>query len=700
MQNKHLLLFSYLLLLTLLALGCSRSAVESRERAETSSAAIPAPAWLKDEPLIIVGNWDSMSIFRRRVGGNPTWQEDDYQKEHSEETVRKLKELGVTLAVIHFYKGFGLEAEKEHLEYARKLTSLLKKYGIRVGVYIGSTIAYETFLLEQPEAESWFVPDYMGRPVFYSEQTFRKRVYFMHPGYREYMKRVLRLAVEELKVDEIDFDNTSMQAHVPIFHHPMAVQDFRDFLRTRYAPETLKKRLGFTNVQHVLPPAYDRPLGRIDDPLFQEWADFRCQQLNNYYAELAQFIRGLNPNVAIATNPHSGISGRNTVWEQGVDYPGLVPHMDIVWTEEGNEATVTPDGVLVSKIRTYKMATSLNRRVITYTAGGRGGRLQMAESMAFNRQGLGMVGGVLAGYDLPTEQRTYIDFFTGNFEHYRDVDNIADVAVLHSHSTMGFNNDRPWQSAMLFEQALIQAQIPFDIVFDDQLRDLSKYRVLVLPDQECLSDAQLDLIREFVTSGGGLVATEHTSLYTEWRQRRRDFGLKDLFQVAAPRWASRRAPEKLLDIGAVKNQVGRGRAVYLAEVRPAVEKPPTARMTSEYWKLPVNWKELVSAVEWAAGERLSIEVKAPQTVVAELIEQRQDNKLLVHLLNYDVGRTPEVRNIGVSLRVPDGKKVSEVSLLSPDEATEQAPSFTVKEGRVVFTVPRLETYTLAIVRLS
>ena len=41
---------------------------------------IPTPAWLKDQPLISVGNWDSMPIFRRRVGGNSTWQEDDYRK--------------------------------------------------------------------------------------------------------------------------------------------------------------------------------------------------------------------------------------------------------------------------------------------------------------------------------------------------------------------------------------------------------------------------------------------------------------------------------------------------------------------------------------------------------------------------------------------------------------------------------------------
>src|SRR5579863_6700288 len=75
----------------------------------------PRPAWLHDTPIVLVSNHDSMPIFRRRVGGNPTWQEEDYEKEHSEESIRKLKALGVTVVIVHFYKGFGLEAEHDHM---------------------------------------------------------------------------------------------------------------------------------------------------------------------------------------------------------------------------------------------------------------------------------------------------------------------------------------------------------------------------------------------------------------------------------------------------------------------------------------------------------------------------------------------------------------------------------------------------------
>ncbi|HYM12672.1 MAG TPA: alpha-amylase family protein [Bryobacterales bacterium] len=667
-----------------------------------SPAPAARPSWLHSTPLVLVSNHDSMPIFRRRVGGNPVWQEEDYEKrEHSEEAIRKLKDLGVTLVITHFYKGFGLEAEREHQEKAKELVKWVRKYGMRLGVYVGSTIAYETFLLEKPEAEEWFVPDYLGRPVFYDNQTFRKRVYFMHPGYREYMRRVLRLAESpDFHADLIHFDNTSMQAEPAIFQHPLAIEQFREFLGAKYSPEQLKQRFGFSDVRYVLPPRYDRPLGAINDPLFQEWADFRCVQLTAYYAEMERLLRGLNPEVAVETNPHSGISGRNTIWEQGVDYPRLLAHLDAVWTEEGDPAGVTPDGILVSRIRTFKMASTLHNTLFVGTGGQGGSVLQMAESMAFGRQCLGDVGGTLAGYDLPQDQRRYIRFFHRYFEHYRDIDNVADVAVLHSFASMGYNNDRPHVSTLLAEQALIQSKVPFDVIFDDNLKDLSKYRVLVLADQECLNDDKLALIRRFVQNGGSLVATDDTSLYTEWRERRRNFGLRDLFGVDASTRRGARNAEATLPISPVRREFGRGRVAYIPAVRPAIEKPTGARTTFQYWKLPLNWKEIIGEVKWAAGGRLSLEVSAPPTVVAELTEQKQNNKLLVHLLNYNVAREASVQNVEVSVAVPESKKVASVTLLSPDTDASEPLRFTLQSGRAVFTVPALRTYDLGVVQLQ
>ena len=664
-------------------------------------------AWLKNSPFVAVGSWDDMPIFFRRVGGYGTWEEANYRSEHTEDTVRRLKELGVTMAIIDFFKGFGLQAEAEHISRARKMSELLHRHGVRVGLYVGSTIAYETFLLEEPSAQEWFVPDYLGRPVIYGDQTFRKRVYFMHPGYVDYIKRVVRMGVEELNADLIHFDNTSLQGRAEIFQHPLAVKQFCEYLQSNYSAAELKERLGFSNVKYVLPPVIESPPVVIDDPLFQLWTDFRCQQVNRYYAEMQHYIHGLNPATVIDSNPSSGMAGTNTIWDQGISYPGLFPHMEISWTEEGNYAGVTPDGILLSKIRTYKTGSILGTQILTYTAGsgyygGEGGDCaSMAESMVFNRQSLGMVGGILKAPELPDEQKQYIRFFHRNFEYYRDVQNVADVAVLYSYASMGFNNDQPAVSFMLFTQALIQAMMPFDIIFDEQLKDLSKYRVLVLADQECLSDAQMHLIRNFVENGGGVVATEQTSLYTMHRLRRPDFGLSDLFKISAPKWQGRGVPEKTLETEPMASRIGRGRVTYIPSIKPAVEKSRAESMSSRYWKLPLNWKELIEGVKWAAGGRISLEVIAPGTraIVAELMDQPGKNRRLVHLVNYAGPQGKAVSKVQVAVDLPHGKQAGPLTLLSPDEVTSVKVEGRVEQGRVHFTIPRLDTYTFAVLDL-
>jgi hypothetical protein len=103
-------------------------------------------------------------------------------------------------------------------------------------------------------------------------------------------------------------------------------------------------------------------------------------------------------------------------------------------------------------------------------------------------------------------------------------------------------------------------------------------------------------------------------------------------------------------------------------------------------------------VKWAAGGRLSLEVTAPLTVVTELMEQKEKRRILLHLLNYNVAQATPVRGVEVSLEIPAKEKLRKVSLLSPDAETAQSLAAKVSNGRVSFTVPRLETYSLAVIQ--
>jgi hypothetical protein len=73
----------------------------------------------------------------------------------------------------------------------------------------------------------------------------------------------------------------------------------------------------------------------------------------------------------------------------------------------------------------------------------------------------------------------------------------------------------------------------FDFVHEDDLdeQNLQKYRALILPNVALLSDLQCRQLQDYVRSGGSVLATFETSLYTDRNERRDDFGLAEVFDI-------------------------------------------------------------------------------------------------------------------------------------------------------------------------
>ena len=81
--------------------------------------------------------------------------------------------------------------------------------------------------------------------------------------------------------------------------------------------------------------------------------------------------------------------------------------------------------------------------------------------------------------------------------------------------------------------ALLRGRFAFDFVHEDRLdpEHLGKYRALLLPNIAMLSDRQCGQIRDYVQSGGSIMASFETSLYDENLNERSDFGLADLLGI-------------------------------------------------------------------------------------------------------------------------------------------------------------------------
>ncbi|HVC94277.1 MAG TPA: ThuA domain-containing protein [Pirellulales bacterium] len=82
-------------------------------------------------------------------------------------------------------------------------------------------------------------------------------------------------------------------------------------------------------------------------------------------------------------------------------------------------------------------------------------------------------------------------------------------------------------------RAAVEEHLPVTVINDWNLNhdDLARYKLLVLPNTACLDEAQVAAVREFVSLGGGLVASLDASLFDEFGDARNNFALADVFGV-------------------------------------------------------------------------------------------------------------------------------------------------------------------------
>jgi hypothetical protein len=648
-------------------------------------------------------------------GGGPadfTWL---WKQSFNEVTAVHYKEMGIDLVIMPLHKGAGLKTEAKSIEATRKFTEIAHRHGIKVMGYIGATMMYETFYKEEPDARNWEQVDERGRPMYYGEQTFRHAACRNNPGYRAFIQKVLRLGIEDLKLDMIEFDQLQWWPEPGSCHCKYCQEGFRAFLRKRYTDEQLEARLGFADLEGIRVPDFnqDAPpvaLPELKDPLMQEWARFRCATLAQWWGETHAYIRKLNPEVPLNGNATWEVS-MNAGFIYGVDVQQLFQHCEIPTSEEGNGPFWTSDERLVSRIRSYKVARTMGRSLFTlqsrsllswqFIDDSRKGAyeslheegllvLGVAEALAYNDVNPGLWNEE-EGEEPTPRVRQYIGFLRSHIKDLVDTALVTDVAILRSFASIEFNPAKSNVSTMLFEQTLIQCKFPFGIIFDVHLKDLSKYKVLVLANQDALSDEQIDQIRRFVENGGGLVATEQTSMLTEWRRKRNKFGLAEVLGIDAPPGAEDRNP--------LRREFGKGRVVYIPRIEPGVEPPPAMmsyNFSNEYWKLPKNYEELVEAVQWAARGGFSASVEAPLWVTMELAEQKSTETRLLHLLNFRIEEP--LRDIAVKVRIPGGMRLREGVLESPDDLPRQVLEISGREGMVSFNVPKLEVYNLILLR--
>lgn len=220
---------------------------------------------------------------------------------------------------------------------------------------------------------------------------------------------------------------------------------------------------------------------------------------------------------------------------------------------------------------------------------------------------------------------------------------------------------------------LIEEHVPYDIVVAETVSagQLSRYDLVILPDLANLDDGVCAILREYVSTGGRILATGGTSLRDGRGVHRPDFGLGDVLGITwiasvTGHFAIERQTEPTPASGTFQQVRATGTAMsHYVRVDPAgsvagAEDPLPLEVTGwPLWTKHALGEGLAAYVAFDIGRyfekhgdehigslmtevvdrllpRRQIVVNAPRTVEVTVWEQRAPQRLIVHLANRTV----------------------------------------------------------------
>lgn len=510
----------------------------------------------------------------------------------------------------------------------------------------------------------------------------------------------------------------------------------------------------YCNICRELPPP--------KTPAYWDKFNERVTYLWKLYNSIAQEKKAesfyfLNMGGGIHATPNLAELGETCHWFQA-DNQGRGGQDEPIWgaAQQGRVCNAVLDGKMATNVTAGWSTGPIRWREITKTP---------AETQTWFDQSLAsgmvpyyhIVGGETGlGEDLRWKRigRDYFNWTARHDAHFVNKSTIANIGVVIGQRTQLFYK-APTKISMqqnmdALYYALLEGRFLFDFVHEDRLQPerLKKYSAIILPNIALLSDEQCQQLREYVDQGGSLLATFETSMLNERNERRKDFGLADVFGIhLAGEMIGRRGnsnpylarierqhpilagfadthwlpgAEFRLPLAPVDNPVLTVVPGYVA-YPPEMSYPPTPRTTEPAVVVSERGKSrlayfpgdveatmwlsghtdlsllLQNAIRWVAGEGAPVTIEGNGLI--EAFAWETEPGFSVHVLNYTNpnahrGWVREFYPIGeqtVQFRMPAGRRVTRVELLR----AERSIPFRAVGDRIEFTIPTIGSYEVA-----
>jgi hypothetical protein len=535
-----------------------------------------------------------------------------------------------------------------------------------------------------------------------------------HPDWRVVLRMTTAWAAR------VGYDAMFSDVNAHGCHGPSCHAAFCKYLCAKYAPADLKRLFGFAGPEEVqMGQPADQQAGKPGEGLLwvetqRHWAHSFAELFAELTAAARQHVRGffILPNSSSYANIDEmhkrRTSGQNIgIWAKSCP----------IFMYEKNEqpgrfgrATIS-DSILQYK---YAFANGIRAGMLLYNS-------QEAHSIALSNAEAAALGGgsfIQGHYKHPEVRMTYRRFFESDRDLLAGFSSHAQVAVAFFYDELYWDNPGHLERVFCLKDYLCNHHILWDFIVEKTFarRHLANYAVVIVPDLQHLGESQVELLREYVEAGGGLVAIGEVGRFTDEGTRREALPVEGLLAGEAA--------------GGVRSaRCGRGWVVHAVSIEDLIERPAfeifqltedeandTAailRMMAEAEASPPDFRrasrtrkgedKLLAMCEQLAGKPLSVAAEGvPFTLRIAAYRRRDDlgRRLTVHLLNYDVPiherqrSGPPIAATGVALRIPmpDGWQAKEARLRGPHSVPGTSLAFETKEGLLHTTVPRVEIY--------
>lgn len=617
-----------------------------------------------------------------------------YRFRRSRAYLEYLASLGCTQVWFNWWKGCGIEHERECMQQVAALFPICRELKLRAICYVSlGSLTLDTLLLEEPAAKDWITITQTGAwsSCQVTHQCFRCRPCFSSDGYLSYMEKMLGECLDA-GADGIHFDNIGMQSEPDACHCERCTKKFREYLQQKYGGKLGQELFGMSDFTHATVPWFNQhntanTLKQATIPMQRAWIDFKCKVYADAANRLIDFIRSRKKNAFVEMNLMEADGFSPAFW-RAVDYALLMPKLEMICDERNNQEGLNKRGAIVGAYRARKWARAFG---CAHNSGIK------------PRQLAGQISDDLAFSNAPQS-------FWNQYNQYQLKSNsLAEVAVLREQFSLRYNRFEPLEETLAFEQYLIERRIPFDMVSNKHLDNLdSRYKVLVLAGVEIMSDAMRNIILKWVSNGGKLLLTGNTGMYDEHYRLRRH-AIPNIETLDQYRQALKPCNAFCEAIGEdphtagndcfVRN-LGKGSVGWIKtmDVDRLPRTPDNWTIPHDMLMLPRNANQIDEVFARLIPEGLQLKVEGEGRLYVHLSERLDTNEQMVHLINHAY---PEQKaELKIFLKI--NRKVKEVVSFSVDDKDNnyalRKEAFEQKGDQLFIKVKEIQNHRTVIVR--